>query len=437
MKKYSIATLLLIVSLSQLAGQSWIRHYSWEDVCPYSYTNTSGNVYNVIPALGGGYLLQGHAEFIYASDEYDAPVMMTNIFWKIDENGEVVWRRIHEHFTPYNIVLSNGIDRYYCIASYQGYSCMDVFDSELNHLEHYSFPDQNGFDASLNDAVIVDDGLVFAGKISYKPTVIKTNFQFEVTWQSQCRNLSSLSTSFDSVSITNDGSFTALINLGDAMYKCSSEGDSLWTFQITQTGKWFEKEVSHSNGNSYVIIGNGQLPNYIVTIVSLDGSYIDEYDTGISLAANTGGIEECPDGGIVILSSTYYVDSKLTKFTDQGELLWSRTYSAINRPGLGKRNLLPTPTGYLMCGSGPQGRFTLIKTDAEGNAVTNQDPLIPAPHTKISHYPNPVIDRVTIKYETEQPKRNLKVELYNIRGQKLLSVPINDCGNTGEIELDP
>lgn len=441
MKKHLLFSLLLL-SVGLLAGQTWIRYYPWADVCTSTYTSATANVYNVIPALGGGYLLQGHAEFIYVSGEYEVPVMLTNIFWKIDENGDVVWRRIYNNLSPYNIIVSNGIDRYYCIDSSQGTSFMDIFDSELNHLAHYSFWDQNGFDAQLNDAVFVNDGLVFAGMIrnpantcEYVPTVVKTNLQLGISWQSLCRIGASFYPSFSSISVTNNNDFTA-ISHWDTMFKCSSVGDSLWTIRVNSNESWFVGETSHSNGNSYIVTGNSQSPNYIVIIVSPDGDYINEFDTNISLSTNFGGIEECIDGGVIIFTAGPDDNPTLTKLTNQGEIVWSRTYSAVSYPGLGSNNFLSSISGYfLLCGSGAQSRFVLICANHEG-VVTNQDLLMTPLHAKISHFPNPVTKRVTIRFETTHAKGNLEIEIYNIRGQKLFSVPINDFDGSCEIDLD-
>ena len=176
MKKHLLFTLLLLISLGLLVGQTWIRYYPFGDLCPGPSDNASSEACNVIPAIGGGYLLQGYVEFVYG----DIPAYANNVFWKLDENGDIVWRRTGGGNFPFNSIVSNGIDRYYCLR----YDEMFVFDGEMNMIAQYIFPIVNGFSASLYDMQYVDDGLVFAGRIGNQAVVLKTDFQFNVIWQS-------------------------------------------------------------------------------------------------------------------------------------------------------------------------------------------------------------------------------------------------------------
>lgn len=87
MKKHFFVMLLLAAGL--LSAQTWIRSYSFSDLCPGPSDSARSEVCNVIPAIGGGYLLQGHVAFAWGN----IPAYDSNVFWKLDENGDVVWRR--------------------------------------------------------------------------------------------------------------------------------------------------------------------------------------------------------------------------------------------------------------------------------------------------------------------------------------------------------
>ncbi len=89
MKKHLMFTLLLLLSFGLAAGQTWIRHYRFDDLCPGPNNSASSKVCNVIPAIGGSYLLQGYVEFA----NEDVLTYANNVFWKLDEYGEIIWRK--------------------------------------------------------------------------------------------------------------------------------------------------------------------------------------------------------------------------------------------------------------------------------------------------------------------------------------------------------
>ena len=175
MKKRLWFTLLLLMSIGLLTGQTWIRWFNFGGLCPGPSKSSRAKLCNVIPAIGGGYLLQGYVEFTYG----DIPAYADNVFWKLDEYGEIVWRRTGGGNFAFNSIVSNGIDRYYCLRTQSGYSTLYIFDNELNWLGYY-----HNYTASLYDIQYVEDGLVFAGKVNGQAVVIKTDFQFNVIWQS-------------------------------------------------------------------------------------------------------------------------------------------------------------------------------------------------------------------------------------------------------------
>ena len=104
---------LLLLTLSLLRGQTQIRAYPWIDLSPSPTNSGRAQVCNVIPAIGGGYLLQGYVKFF---DDVVA-TYEDNVFWKLDENGDIIWRRTGGGTFAFNSIVSNGIDRYYTMRT--------------------------------------------------------------------------------------------------------------------------------------------------------------------------------------------------------------------------------------------------------------------------------------------------------------------------------
>jgi len=133
--------LLLLMSIGLLTGQTWIRWFNFGGLCPGPFDSSRAKLCNVIPAIGGGYLLQGYVELAWG----DIPAYEANVFWKLDENGDIIWRRTGGAGSPFVSMVSNGVNRYYCIRTSSGISYLYVFDSEINMIGHYIFHTVNGF----------------------------------------------------------------------------------------------------------------------------------------------------------------------------------------------------------------------------------------------------------------------------------------------------
>ncbi|HPS37881.1 MAG TPA: T9SS type A sorting domain-containing protein [Candidatus Cloacimonadota bacterium] len=190
--------------------------------------------------------------------------------------------------------------------------------------------------------------------------------------------------------------------------------------------------TSNTIGTCYVL--NRSYDPERWSVVTYNNEGICESTATVELGAiiNDGrrNMFELTDGNFIILLASYH---QLNKVSPQGTTIWSRSYP-ISSTGYGAKNMIcENDFHYIFCGSGGLGVFTLVKTNSEG-MVSNEDHVLNKPHAKISHFPNPVNDRATVRYETDYARGSMEFELYNIRGQKLFSIPTTD--NVGSFEID-
>ena len=417
MKKRLWFTLLLLMSIGLLTGQTWIRYYLFDDLCPGLYDSASSEVCNVIPAIDGGYLLQGYVEFACG----DIPAYANNVFWKLDEYGEIVWRRTGGGNFAFNSIVSNGIDRYYCIE----YDNMNVFDAEMNMIGHYIFHTVNGFSASLYDMQYVEDGLVFAGKVNGQAVVLKTDFQFNVIWQSdpfwamgQAR----------SVEPFGDG----WISLSSRVFtEINAVGDTLWTYydSINNTGFY---DCTVSEDGSIYLLGLYKLWKVDIIEHTLDlvAANTPGFDTDLH-----GAIDILPNGNIVYTGGRPSTGPILHSYSPNGVIQWSRSYDTLGAIyfGTGSKNLLVMPDGsILFCMH--HGTIVLVKTDPDGNVVANNDPVAPAPTASIICYPQPAANSVMVSVKSDLVG-DLGYSIINVKGQKVYSGKIDGRHREQSFEL--
>ncbi|HRD00636.1 MAG TPA: T9SS type A sorting domain-containing protein [Candidatus Syntrophosphaera thermopropionivorans] len=413
MKKHLFITLLMLLSVGLVAGQTWIRYYLFDDLCPGPYDSGRSEVCNVIPAIGGGYLLQGYVEFVWG----DIPAYDANVFWKLDESGDIIWRRTGGAGSPFVSMVTNGIDRYYCLKMNSGVSYLYVFDSEINMMGHYIFPAVNGFSASLYDMQYVDDGLVFAGRIGGQAVVLKTDFQFNVVWQSSTF-LAFLGAR--SIEPYRDG----WISLSSRVFtEINAVGDTLWTYYdpVNYTSFW---DCTVATDDSIYLLGFFKLWRVDTTEHNLQlvAANTPGFDTDLH-----GSIDMLPNGNIVYTGGRSDTGTILHSYSPDGTLQWSRSYDTFGAIyfGTGSKNLLVMPDGSILFPM-HHGGIVLVKTDPEGNVVTNDDPVIPGIGDQLTIWvsPNPITRAdqalsVNIKGSVTNGTEAVSIEIFNIKGQSV------------------
>jgi len=410
-------TLLLLLSLGLVAGQTWIRYYLFNDLCPGPNNSASSKACNVIPAIGGGYLLQGYVEFA----NEDVLTYANNVFWKLDENGDIVWRRTGGGNFAFNSVVSNGIDRYYCLSTQSGYSTLCIFDNELNWLGYY-----HKYNASLYDMQYVDDGLIFAGKVNGQAVVLKTDFQFNVVWQSDGFSLYGFG--FNTIEPYDNG----WISLARGKFaNFTAVGDTIWTYTaVDYSTSLFDCKVSSDN-NIYI------LGYYKLWRVNSEGQSLelvaDSIPAGYPLNEIVS-LEVLPNGNLVYLSRSS-TNQILHCYNPDGTLQWSRSYNTFGAIyfGKGSKNLLVMPDGSILFPM-HHGTIVLVKTDSEGNVVANDDPIAPVFVSSIMAYPQPASSTVMISVKSDLVG-DLGYSIFNIRGQRIYSGKINGHHKDQSFEL--
>jgi hypothetical protein len=80
------------------------------------------------------------------------------------------------------------------------------------------------------------------------------------------------------------------------------------------------------------------------------------------------------------------------------------------------------------------GTIVLVKTDSEGNVVSNDDPIAPVPMASIICYPQPASNNVMILVKSDQ-LGNLGYSIFNIRGQRVYSGKIDSFDKEQSFEL--
>ncbi len=417
MKRLFILAMLLSVAYL-LIGSTWIRNYLFDDLCPGPHDSASSEVCNVIPAIGGGYLLQGYVEFAWG----DIPAYANNVFWKLDENGEIVWRRTGGGNFAFNSIVSNGIDRYYCLKNEQLY----VFDAEMNMVSYYLFYTVNGFSASLYDMQYTNDGLMFAGIVNSQAVVLKTDFQFNVVWQSD--GFPNYGFGFNSIEPYNDG----WISLARGKYaNFTAVGDTIWTYTaVDYNTSLFDCKVSSDN-NIYI------LGYYKLWRVNSDEQNLDLIADDIPAGYHLNEIvslEVLPNGNLVYLSRSS-INQILHSYSPDGVHQWSRSYNTLGAIyfGTGSKNLLVMPDGSILFPM-HHGTIVLVKTDSNGNVVANDDPVTPAHVESIMAYPQPSSNKVMISVKSDQAG-DLGYSIFNIKGQRVYSDKFNGQLKEQSVEL--
>ncbi len=438
--KGKLLLLWLVILTSCAFGQTWVRQLEWEDLVPAWEHNPDAYAYNVIPAVDGGYIMHGVVTIHNYVDEY------TNVFWKVTQSGEVVWRNDQPTFdnTPMTCFVSNGVDKYYGLSSEYHRNILYTYDAQLNPINSIMIDTllTNGEDIQLMTMISVDDGLVFCGRNNSEPFLLKFDYGLNVIWARSYTNL--VSDCFIGLKHNQDGGYVAsgLRNL----IRTNPAGDTLWTYSVASQTTGFASPVYIINNNFTLLVVDDEG----VSIINFDmsGQFLDEY-TLILPGSSSGGISMIgtQDGNIAMMRFLTQYDhlpyeslGLLHKFSNTGEVLWSNVFLPVNPSvweyhtgGLGINPLFIDDVGFfVLCADD----MKIIRADQNGNAVLNSDQFVPN-HQSVSSliFPNPSKGEISIRTKPILGGKLLILSVFNLKGQKLFTRKIIHDGTKVSINV--
>lgn len=294
----------------------------------------------------------------------------------------------------------------------------------MNSIAYYIFYLVNGFSAYFYDMQYVDDGLVFAGRVNSQAVVLKTDFQFNVIWQSDFFGRR------EAISVEPFGDGWVSMTIRE-FAEINEVGDTLWTYydSINYTSFW---DCTVAANDSIYLLGYYKLWEVDTTEHNLQlvADNLPAFDMDLH-----GSIDMLPNGNIVYTGGRSDTGPILHSYSPDGVHQWSRSYNTLGAIyfGTGSKNLLVMPDGsILFCMH--HGRIVLIKTDAEGNVVANDDPIAPVPVASIMAYPQPASSKVMVSFKSDQ-LGDLGYSIFNIKGQRIYSGNIDRHHKEQSFEL--
>jgi len=451
-RKLLFAYFLIIVlsSINLFAEPTFINQYPYEYLWPdhWYYTNEDGTT-NVIPAIGGGFIMTSWINPGY--EFYEEP---QSVFWKIDETGELEWmKQDYNNFNTYiRSIVSNGVDRYYAIAGAGGTywfgSELFILDENCNIIDTHNYWFADSLDIKINSMQIVEDGLMLAGDKGGGIELIKVDFNGDIIWETDYDDIDTelMLSQINDLIILSDGNFLGagfFASLPGCLIKFNAQGDTLWTYQQEQfrisSILEYDENTLFAFRSAY---DDGQRLGYLM---KFDGNGILENEFHINTPINsqtTSRLINTNDGNIVLVHNA--VEGEIHKVTPEGELLWSRDYLSDNDGypdyiGINDKKSFQTENGdIIFCGTTERGgchhKHKLLRVNSDGTLINNDDELnIQNAKSNISNYPNPFNPTTTISFDLPEESK-VKIEIYNIKGQKVKTLA-NDKYQTGNHQV--
>ncbi|MDP8211136.1 MAG: T9SS type A sorting domain-containing protein [Candidatus Stygibacter australis] len=456
-----IIIIILCVTLFLEAEPTFFNSYPYRDLFEeyFAYSYRDGSC-NVIPAIGGGFLLNA-----YVTPGYEFYSEPQSMFWKISEEGEMEWRvQDASIFSNYfGSLVSNEVDRYYAIGGRGGgYTfprVLYILDENCGLISTHNYWDIDSLRVTINSMQIIEDGLIMAGMADNypSPSIMKTDFDGNIIWYKCGYDLminGEYPPEMNTIIQTSDGGF---LTCGFKTYnpfwgtlmKFNSEGDTLWT--KTRENAMFSSLLEYDEDTLFTfswqsdyVRGRGFLLKY-----NISGMLLEEYDilTPFYDQSNTSRLLKLNDSNILITFNAE--EGEIHKVTFDGEVLWSRNYLE-NSPAYpdwigkeDKKGFEHINGDIIYCGTTDRQclfpEFVLLRVDEEGNLIVDNNEL-PGIKQRLSNYPNPFNPITTIKYEIDSNLENTIIEISNIKGQKVRELKIAHegviNGKSGEIIWD-
>lgn len=367
-----------LVKTDTLGNEEWNQTYGGtDDDCAYDVRQTSD----------GGFIIVGY------SDSF-GPGYHNVYLIKTDEQGNEEWYRTFGNYDNRGNAVQQTNDGGYIIAGatwIQGSN--DYFDvwlikTDTNGIEEWS-KTYGGYewDEALSVQQTSDGGYILGGYGNYDVLLIKTDQEGNQEWSHK----------YDGCAI--DIGFSA---------------------QQTNEGGYVIIGYTYSFGNDmqYWLIKTDESGNEEWNQVYGDTSEDWPHD-----------VEQTSDGGYVLTGNTnsyYESDLWIIKTDEQGNEVWDIIYGD-NDLETGHSIEQTIDGGYIITGEKTNidtgwSDFLLVRVDSD--SVMSVNDIITENH--LSSHPNPFTLSTVISYSLPSNIREATIEIYNIKGQKIKELPINN-----------
>ncbi len=210
--------------------------------------------------------------------------------------------------------------------------------------------------------------------------------------------------------------------------RTNSQGDTLWTKRLDELGSGQARDLEVLDNGHIMIAGFSAPTDYMRPMLA----ELDE--NGELLWSHT--YTQVPGGGLadwtysMCTTTTGYAlfgldsnyDFSLINVDDEGDTLWTRRF-AIGDGDYGYSVEQTSDGGFIMCGITNIGgtQIALVKTDGFGNVTTSTHDLDLDPSVTATLYPNPVSATGTFQYGITNGG-SLTLVLYDGRGRMVRSI---------------
>ena len=261
-----------------------------------------------------------------------------------------------------------------------------------------------------------------------RPWLIKTDSLGNIEWDRFYGPKDTLNLPIYKVITTQDGGYAFVGGVGVKQYV--HDADYLpWIVKLDPIGDTLWTRTIYGNGPS------GYFTKYKDLIELPDGSLV------------TCGQQIIPNPDTINFDGPRRIVGVITKYSAQGELIWSRNYShPENNLSNSSEHLLnsivATPDGgFAAAGwlypfppdTGTQDTW-IIKVDSFGCLVQGCEvssvPQINAPIASLKIYPNPVTENINIEITPSGNQQEFELKLYDILGRLVLTQTLYPYENT-------
>ena len=419
MNKFSILSLVFFLFSLLHSQDTWVQTYQ-----PF-YNPAGDNDYyveDVIVCDDGGYAVNGY--YWYFEDWIEE---QWGYLMKTDSDGNFLWAKkdtvswIDETESSAFVQTDDG-GYLSSVYSLWGGTALIKRDSEGNR-EWVS----NCGDLYIHSMDKTNDGnIILAGRMNGLPAIRKIAQNADIHWTQSYAYNDETDGCINSVCSASDNGYlaTGYVDKYDTgeidvlVVKTNEIGDSLWTRSYDGNGGLDKGSCILETDDEIIFVSgyfNG-VGGFLLRILNTGNVYyLNYYDSYIF------GILENTTNELIIGRSrtTLYAFLK-----ENGDTLWS-TILPTGLMGNGDKAFQLIDDGFICAGENWEG-IVLTKTDTTGNvtAIDNNEML--HIEIKLNCFPNPFNPHTTINYELPDGKVRSEILIYNIRGQLIKTLPIDN-----------